>query len=63
MKEKLQNEQFELLHKELPVLIHKILAIRLMPGMCAKELLQKDIETIKKITSTECENALSYQKN
>ncbi len=62
MEEKLQKEQFELLYKDLPNLIHKILTIRTMPGMCKKELLNRDIEQIKKITSTECENVLSYLK-
>lgn len=59
---KIQEEQFELLNKDLPDLLHRILIIRLIPGVYAKELLQKDIEKIKKITNAECDNALSYLK-
>lgn len=58
--EKQQNEQYELLHKELPNLIHKILIIRLMPEMFSEDLLEKDIEQIKKITNAECKSTLEY---
>lgn len=60
--EKQQNEQDELLYKELPNLIHKILTIRLMPEMLSKDLLEKDIKEIKKITNAECKSTLEYLK-
>ena len=60
--EKQQNEQDELLYKELPNLIHKILTIRLMPEMFSKDLLEKDIKEIKKITNVECKSILEYLK-
>ena len=60
--EKQQNEQDELLYKELPNLIHNILTIRLMPEMFTEDLLEKDIEEIKKITNAECKSTLEYLK-
>lgn len=60
--EKQQNKQDELLYRELPNLIHKILTIRLMPEMFYEELLERDIEEIKKITNAECESTLEYLK-
>ena len=57
---KQENELEELLHKELPSLLHRILSIRLMPKMYHEEILIKDIEQIKKITNTECESALGH---
>lgn len=60
--EKQQKEQDELLYRELPNLIHKILTIRLMPEMLYEDLLEKDIEEIKKITNAECKSTLEYLK-
>lgn len=60
--EKQENEIEELLHKELPNLLHRILSIRLMPRMYYEELLKRDIEEIKKITNAECESALDLTK-
>lgn len=60
--EKQELKRIKLIYYELPNLIHKILQLRLMPGMCAKELLQNDIDEIKKITNAECESTLSYLK-
>lgn len=48
----------ELLYKELPNLLHRILSIRLMPSMYSKELLKVDIKEIEKITNAECKSAL-----
>lgn len=59
---KQQKEQDELLYRELPNLIHKILTIRLMPEMFYGDLLEKDIEEIKKITNAECKSTLEYLK-
>lgn len=58
--EKQENEKKELIHKELPSLLHRILSIRLMPEMYHEELLKRDIEEIKKITNAECESALEH---
>ena len=57
---KQENEKKELIHKELPSLLHRILSIRLMPEMYHEELLKRDIEEIKKITNAECESALGH---
>lgn len=60
-KEKQENEIQELMYKELPNLLHRILSIRLMPEMYDEELLKIDIEEIKKITNAECESALELK--
>lgn len=60
--EKQQNRQDELLYRELPNLIHKILTIRLMPEMFYEDLLERDIEEIKKITNAECKSTLECLK-
>ena len=58
--EKQENEKKELIHKELPSLLHRILSIRLMPEMYHEELLKRDIEEIRTITNAECESALGH---
>ena len=61
--EKQENEKKELIHKELPSLLHRILSIRLMPEMYHEELLKRDIEEIKKITNAQSETALGHVDN
>lgn len=60
LKNEKELERVKLTYYELPILVHKILQIRLMPGMVDKELLEMDIQDIKKIINAECENALNY---
>lgn len=59
-KQKQELKRMELLYYQLPNLLHKILHISLMPTIINREILNKEIEEIKKITNTECKSALSY---
>lgn len=58
-----KNQELErqrLIMVELPNLLQKILHLSMIPFPTSEEILQANIEQIKKITNTECESALSY---
>lgn len=59
-RQKQELKRIQLMYYQLPNLIHEILHISLMPTILNRELLNKEIQEIKKITNTECESALSY---
>jgi len=59
MEEKTEERE-KLLYVELPNLVNKILHLVLIPLPTNKELLEKEIEEVKKITNTECNSVLSY---
>lgn len=62
-KEEQELKRVRLLYYELPNLLHEILHISLMPTIINRDILNKEIEEIKKITNTECQSALSYFEN
>ena len=53
-------ERETLLYVELPSLVNRILHLSLLPLPTNKELLEKEVEEVKKITNTECKSVLSY---
>ena len=57
-------ERQRLLYVELPTILHKILCLSKIPLPANKDLVENDIDQIKKITNAECESALaSITKN
>lgn len=53
-------ERQKLIIVELPNLIQRIIHLSMIPLPCSREIVEFNINEIKKITNGECEKALSY---
>lgn len=62
LEENLELKREENLHKKLPLLIKEIILDSALPFPTVKNLVEKEIEQIKKITNAECESALELLK-
>lgn len=58
IKEERELEREENLYKKLPLLIREIILDATLPLPTCKDLVEREIEEIKKITNAECESAL-----
>ncbi len=62
IKEERELEREENLYKKLPLLIREIILNATLPLPTCKDLVEREIEEIKKITNAECETALEMFK-
>lgn len=62
IKEERELEREENLYKKLPLLIREIILDATLPLPTCKDLVEREIEEIKKITNAECETALEMFK-
>lgn len=62
IKEERELEREENLYKKLPLLIREIILDATLPLPTCKDLVEREIEEIKKITNAECESALEMLK-
>ena len=62
IKEERELEREENLYKKLPLLIREIILDATLPLPTCKDLVEREIEEIKKITNAECESALEMFK-